>query len=201
MWRLQDEQFDRMISYLLSANDTTPSPFPILASSANRHRHDPWDAIALHHIFRDPWERKIPPTKPPDRDVRTVGDYPELEDMWKEIDAAVQRSPEMEFTWTAADEAERFPWMHRHQEDADPGEDAANSSREASESGEVDSLRIRSPPRTPPPPTPIGSPRQGRALPTQETIPEDKGASLDGDAQGDGEQQSRMAREGAGGLD
>ena len=60
-----------------------PGPFPILASQANRYRHDPWDAIALHYVYRDLWERKFPSTKPvPTRDVRTVGDYPELDDMF-----------------------------------------------------------------------------------------------------------------------
>jgi hypothetical protein len=44
----------------------------------NLRRHDPWDTITLHRIFRDPWERRVTRTKPADtRDVRSTGDYPE----------------------------------------------------------------------------------------------------------------------------
>ncbi|SPQ23100.1 247f220e-790b-4c41-a267-c208d96b1743 [Thermothielavioides terrestris] len=45
-------------------NYSRPAPFPIEPSSANRQRHDPWDAMAWHQIFQDPWERKIPSRKP-----------------------------------------------------------------------------------------------------------------------------------------
>jgi hypothetical protein len=74
-----------------------PGPFPILASQANKHRHDPWDAIALHHVYREPWERKFPSTKPvPTRDVRTAGDYPELDDMFDALQSAGEAHPEVD---------------------------------------------------------------------------------------------------------
>lgn len=60
-------------------------PLPLSATDDNRYRFDPWDAIALHHIFRDPWERRIPFEKPPERDVKSVGDYPELNDLMDAI--------------------------------------------------------------------------------------------------------------------
>ncbi|KAK4041494.1 hypothetical protein C8A01DRAFT_14737 [Parachaetomium inaequale] len=92
VWRLLDSQFSELAEFLLSEQPCTP-PFPIIASYANKHRHDPWDAIALHHIFRDPWEREVPPTKPDDgRDVRSAGDYPEVDDMFDAVQAAVDRA-------------------------------------------------------------------------------------------------------------
>lgn len=55
---------------------------------------DPWDAIALYHVFRDPWERRIPLQKPPERDVRSVGDYPELQEMFDQIEEAIRKDDE-----------------------------------------------------------------------------------------------------------
>ena len=48
-----------LIDFLLAEDPPSKSPFPILATDENLHHHDPLDAIALHHIYRDPWERKI----------------------------------------------------------------------------------------------------------------------------------------------
>ena len=78
LWRPLDARFNAFVDFLLSEGPSPPTPFPFLASDCNLHHHDPWDAIALHHIFRDPWERKVSPTKPPERDVRSTSDYPEL---------------------------------------------------------------------------------------------------------------------------
>jgi hypothetical protein len=78
-----DTHFNALVDFLLSTEPSPSPPFPILASDENVHRHDPWDAIALHQIFRYPWERRFPATKPPDtRDVRSTGDYPELAAMF-----------------------------------------------------------------------------------------------------------------------
>ena len=90
LWRPLDAQFDAFVGFLLSNESSPPSPFPLLVTDDNFRRHDPWDAIALHHIFRDPWERKVTPTKPPERDVRSTGDYPELIAMWEEIEKVYQ---------------------------------------------------------------------------------------------------------------
>jgi hypothetical protein len=104
------------VAFLLSETPPATSPFPILASDRNRHRHDPWDAIALHHIFRDPWERKFPLTKPEDtRCVVSTGDYPELEDMFDELNSFAEDYPETEFIWSMEQQA--FPGM--------PNDDAA----------------------------------------------------------------------------
>lgn len=63
----------------------------MFATNANLYRHDPWDAIARHHIYRDPWERKIPLLKPAsNRDVRSTGDHPELELMFDKLNEAHQ---------------------------------------------------------------------------------------------------------------
>ncbi len=85
-----DAQFDAFVGFLLSNERSPLAPFPLLVTDDNFRRHDPWDAIALHHIFRDPWERKVTPTKPPERDVRSTGDYPELEAMWTEMEKVYQ---------------------------------------------------------------------------------------------------------------
>ncbi|KAH7313970.1 hypothetical protein B0I35DRAFT_480606 [Stachybotrys elegans] len=66
-------------------------PLPLTATDENLHRLDPWDAIALHHVFRDPWERRIPVRKPPERDVRSVGDYPELQILFQKMDKTIQQ--------------------------------------------------------------------------------------------------------------
>jgi hypothetical protein len=41
-----------MMSFLRPEDPSTP-PLSILSLQENRNRHDPWDAIVLHHIFRD----------------------------------------------------------------------------------------------------------------------------------------------------
>ncbi|KAK4457230.1 hypothetical protein QBC42DRAFT_213158 [Cladorrhinum samala] len=96
IWRLLDSQFDDLISYLLSESGSPRHPpFPIQASRHNRHRFDDWDAIAMHHIFRDPWERKFPLTKPNNgRDVITECDYPEQGDMLDRLDVLAEATPD-----------------------------------------------------------------------------------------------------------
>jgi hypothetical protein len=63
-----------------------------MASDENIHRYDPWEAIAQHHVFRDPWERKLESYKPETRDVRNTGDYPELASLFTDLDKASQPS-------------------------------------------------------------------------------------------------------------
>jgi hypothetical protein len=152
-----------MISFLL-ADNPSESPFPILPSQHNRHRHDPWDAIALHHIFRDPWERKVPPTKPEEtRDVRSVHDYPELEDMFEQLNAAAQEY------WAAPMEQQAMAWMPEHHEGygaEEPqlqtvGGEIQGAHDMASSGDDANSLRVVSPPRTPPPASPALSDMDG----------------------------------------
>ncbi|KAL2258386.1 hypothetical protein VTK26DRAFT_8322 [Humicola hyalothermophila] len=171
IWKLLDSQFGDMIDFLLAENPSA-SPFPILASQHNRDRHDPWDAIALHHIFRDRWERKFPSVKPEGRDVRSVTDYPELEELFEKVDADAQASPETAYDWTASMEQEAFPWMpaanrgHGQCSDELPAQsfmdmEATGGETQTRRSSvdtfqDAESLRCnRSPPRTPPPPSPI----------------------------------------------
>ncbi|KAK3898595.1 hypothetical protein C8A05DRAFT_47130 [Staphylotrichum tortipilum] len=114
VWRLLDSKLNAFANFLLSTEPIPPSPFPILASDANLHRHDPWGAIALHHVFRDPWERKFPPTKPPEtRDVRSTGDYPELAAMFTQLEEA---SRELNTEQAASNELSS--------QTAEPGEDS-----------------------------------------------------------------------------
>ncbi len=90
LWRPQEPQFNSFVDFLLSNEPSRPAPFPLVVSDDNFRRHDPWDAIARHHIFRDPWERKVTPTKPPDRDVRSSADYPEVNILFQKLEAAWQ---------------------------------------------------------------------------------------------------------------
>ncbi|AEO67481.1 uncharacterized protein THITE_2116365 [Thermothielavioides terrestris NRRL 8126] len=168
VWRLQDTQFDQMVDFLLSEDGSAPSPFPLLASSENRHRHDPWDAIVLHRVFRDPWERKVPPTKPEERDVVAAGDYPELDDMVNQVQLAVQREPHMVFNWNAEMEAQAFPWLPRRHGGGDVGDGESPLESELSDD-EPNSLCALSPPSTPPPPSRIGISLQADAVPDSNT--------------------------------
>ncbi|KAK0392278.1 hypothetical protein NLU13_1774 [Sarocladium strictum] len=79
VWSLLDTQLDMLVDYLLRGTSPDTFSLPLRATDQNICRFDPWDAIALHRIFRDPWERRIPLNRPPERDVRSTGDYPELE--------------------------------------------------------------------------------------------------------------------------
>ena len=76
---------------MLSKTPVEGFSLPLTATDKNRHRLDPWDAIALCHVFRDPWERRIPIQKPPERDVRSAGDYPELQDLFEQINEAINK--------------------------------------------------------------------------------------------------------------
>lgn len=35
-------------------------PLPLSCERTSHLRVDEWDAIAIEHIYRDPWERKVP---------------------------------------------------------------------------------------------------------------------------------------------
>lgn len=62
----------------------------MMVSDKNRHRHDPWYAIP-NHIYRDAWELDLPAIPVPDpryeQDVRSTGDYPELEAVFEMLNA------------------------------------------------------------------------------------------------------------------
>ncbi|KAK4247304.1 hypothetical protein C7999DRAFT_14649 [Corynascus novoguineensis] len=73
VWRLLDSQFNDLTEFLLSEQPSA-APLPILPSEENEPRYNSWDAMAVHQIFRDPWERAISSERPEDRDCVAVGD-------------------------------------------------------------------------------------------------------------------------------
>ncbi|KAF4345044.1 hypothetical protein FBEOM_918 [Fusarium beomiforme] len=78
LFPLTTEQFDTLVSFLLEDSEA-PSPLPFTATSKNRWRWHTWDAMARHHIFRDKYERSIPPSKAT-RGVKSAVDWPEIAD-------------------------------------------------------------------------------------------------------------------------
>lgn len=69
-----------MLNFLKHGPPTEKSPFPLYADEKVRHRYDAYDAMAWHHIYRDPWERMLPPQKDEDSIRRNTFDYPELQE-------------------------------------------------------------------------------------------------------------------------
>ncbi|KAF4443139.1 hypothetical protein F53441_11538 [Fusarium austroafricanum] len=75
------EQFDAIVKFLTSSPDKNPEcPFPIHGTDSNRPRWHPYHAFAYYHIFRDRYERKLPPDPPQPGCVRDGRDWPELKD-------------------------------------------------------------------------------------------------------------------------
>jgi hypothetical protein len=75
------EQFSSLIAFLLAEPDHQPvCPLPIRATISNRPRWDSYHAFAKYHIFRDRYERVMPPQPPKPRCVRSDLDWPELHD-------------------------------------------------------------------------------------------------------------------------
>ncbi|CAP67156.1 uncharacterized protein PODANS_1_21720 [Podospora anserina S mat+] len=171
IWKLLDSQFEGLVDFLMSADISTQEPpksFPILATRENLHRHDVWDAIALHNIYRDPWERKFPQTKPEEwRDVRSIGDHPELQDAF---DAITSYKPEKPVKVKLTYDERGLPVVTKRSRDSEASEDelsqASSSGKRrrigADNSGETPPQQL-SPPRlgSPPPldsPPPLSSP-------------------------------------------
>lgn len=66
-------------SQLAAMHEPWKAGFPFLCDIDNVVRHDGYDAMAYKHIYRDPWERTLPPHPPPgDRPLDTFN-YPELQ--------------------------------------------------------------------------------------------------------------------------
>ncbi|KAK7702580.1 hypothetical protein SLS64_009543 [Diaporthe eres] len=78
-----EDQFNDLIGFLLSPSpDTAQSPLPIAITTANKWRWDPWDAMGTYHIFRDRYERKLPPRHLYRRKHNVkFNDWPELADI------------------------------------------------------------------------------------------------------------------------
>ena len=93
IYKLLDGQVVTLVEFLTGAS--TSCPLPILGDKRNRDRVDPDDAIDVHGIFRDRWERPIP-VRDEDywrrmRDVENDLDYPENEDMMEELNRMYAR--------------------------------------------------------------------------------------------------------------
>jgi hypothetical protein len=75
------EQFESLIKFLISPPESIPEcPLPIHGTKINRPRWHPYDAFAEYHIFRDRYERKLPPQPPRQGCVQNGVDWPELTD-------------------------------------------------------------------------------------------------------------------------
>ncbi|KAF5585299.1 hypothetical protein FPCIR_8380 [Fusarium pseudocircinatum] len=89
--QLLDTQQSALISFLLVDPEGAEfkCPLPILPTSENRVRIDPGDAIPVKQVYRDIWERKLPPRRwraPRLERPKSSLDYPELD-----IDVEVER--------------------------------------------------------------------------------------------------------------
>lgn len=69
------ELLPRQVRYMSKSD--WKSAFPFFCDVDNLERHDAYDALAYHHIYRDLWERRIPTEKPPPTTQNTF-DYPEV---------------------------------------------------------------------------------------------------------------------------
>jgi len=60
IYQLLGTQQQELLNFLLADTEQSQGicPLPILPSGENRVRIDPVDAIPLHKVYRDPWERK-----------------------------------------------------------------------------------------------------------------------------------------------
>lgn len=84
-WQLLDKQQTDLVSFLTSDDpdaDVSSRLLPLQASIENKVRCDPEEAIPVHSIYRDLWER-TPPVEPLRgscvRRTLDVHDYPELD--------------------------------------------------------------------------------------------------------------------------
>jgi hypothetical protein len=101
--QLLDDQQSALLSFLQADGEDTmrSCPFPILPGSDNRVRIDPEDAIPIHQVYRDIWER--PPPRKLTRmeefgrgcERRSQLDYPEID-----VDAEIQ---EIQRIWENGD--------------------------------------------------------------------------------------------------
>lgn len=81
VWRPHDSQQKSLLDFLASESpQKTSCPLPLTFDRTHTVRHDAWDAMALHHIYRDPWERKETAVKDLQGEYsrRDALDYPEM---------------------------------------------------------------------------------------------------------------------------
>lgn len=58
--QLLDEQQATLLHFMRDTENSTTCPLPVLPTEHNRNRINPEDAIPVHQIYRDPWERSAP---------------------------------------------------------------------------------------------------------------------------------------------
>lgn len=91
--QLLGTQQQELLNFLLTDAEQLQGtcPLPILPSGENRVRVDPVDAIPIHKVYRDPWEREEPKLRyrmqqNMDSCTRSSLDYPEVD-----VDAEIER--------------------------------------------------------------------------------------------------------------
>lgn len=81
VWKLLDHQREALLGFLKAENVSRDStqvscPLPLSCEWTSTLRVDEWDAMAIEHIYRDPWERKVPEEKNYDTIRYNTFDYP-----------------------------------------------------------------------------------------------------------------------------
>lgn len=91
--QLLDDQQSALLAFLLADSEDAPAlyPLPILPGPQNRQRIDPSEAIPIHKVYRDEWERNPPqPKLRMQRFLRSRAknslDYPEID-----VDEEIER--------------------------------------------------------------------------------------------------------------
>lgn len=79
VWKLVEKQLNELVVFLTANANAqgVPCPIPISCIRTSVERVDSWDAMALCHIYRDPWERRLTPQKNWERIRWNTFDYPE----------------------------------------------------------------------------------------------------------------------------
>lgn len=97
IWQLLPNQQEDLVRFLLQEPHSSSKlagnskePLPLMPSRANTVRIDPIDAIPVHNVYRDPWEREEPPKllrMQVDMAPCVVqsDDYPDMEDTDEQI--------------------------------------------------------------------------------------------------------------------
>ncbi|POS80607.1 hypothetical protein DHEL01_v200989 [Diaporthe helianthi] len=82
VWKLLDHQMEALLGFLKaesfssSSRVQTSCPLPLSCERTSTLRVDEWDAMALKHIYRDPWERKVTEKKDYSTIRYNTFDYP-----------------------------------------------------------------------------------------------------------------------------
>lgn len=87
-----NDQFDSLVRFLLSEpEEDVPCPLPIHGTDENRPRWHRWHAFSQYHIFRDRYEKKMPPDPPRRGCTLVLADWPETRDYWVAMNHEILR--------------------------------------------------------------------------------------------------------------